>query len=478
MVAKFTHLSGSVNDTEKIRIEFETLKGFPDFNILGVSSVIGNNLKHKLKSIITNSGFKYPGIKKIATFFPSAKDKFGYQYDLPISLGFLKSTNQIRYDFKSSDLFLGELSLDGSSNSVSNIVSKINSAKQFGFKNIFIPKQNYSQLVDFKGVNIIAYSSLKDLVHKLNSFDYPETYEACSINNELNFDTIQDNLFAKRILSICVGSFSNVLLVGFPGIGKSLLLNSIKSILPKPNKHFQKYQLDKYPLNIVDPTITKSDLIGSKNKSGLFQSSNFGVLAVNELPDISKKVLDVLKGPIEEKQYTNKLTKIPFQASFIATMNPCKCGYLNSTTHECKCNSYSQSGYINKIGVPFYDRFDAFIDLTNNNNPKVETSGKTTQTERAITLVSRLRDYQSISKQLISNMSLYDLDPKTTEKSKLLMSFISKKLNLSPRRQVKILRLALSLSVSEGRDSIGAKHVYEALSYQDYFFKNVLPQKK
>lgn len=478
MVATLSGLTGPIDNIQKIQIELETLKGFPDFNILGLNSRSSNDLKHKLKSIVTNSGFKYPALKKVATFLPSSKEKYGFHYDLPISLCYLKSTNQLRYNFKKTDLFLGELSLDGSSNPIQHILPIINSAKTLGFKNIFIPKQNYIHTYDISGINIIAYSSLSDLVNKLKSFDYPVSKKEVAYNDSVNFDTIEDNLYAKRILSICVGSFANVLLVGFPGIGKSLLVKSIKSILPPPTNFFQKHQIDNYPINICDSTLTKSDLVGSKHKLGLFQESHLGILAVNELPDLSKKTFDLLKGPIEEKEYIIGNSSIPFMASFIATMNPCKCGYLNSKKHNCKCNPYNQSNYINKVSIPFLDRFDAFVDLTNDNNPTIKVSSKKTQTQKAKDIISQLRQYQSDNNMYISEMDLALLKSYSTEKASLLMSFLSQKLNLSIRRQIKMLRLAFSISLSDKKETISAKHIYEALSYQNYLFKSVLPKKQ
>lgn len=458
---------------QTINIEFNLLKGFPDFNIVGLHAAQANAIKHKLKSQVLSSHYKYPPRRKIVSILPTDYSKSSSHLELPIILSFLIASKQLDYSPQKSDLFLGEISLDGTANKM-HIDSRIlNAAISHGFKNLFVPKQNLPELLSFRNLNIIGYSSINDLIKKLTHYDYSSKPLPTSELSQCGFDGIVNNYFAKKILTIGVGTFTNVLVVGEPGVGKTMLFNSISKVLPKPSNYYKRQiRTDKsrHPFVSLDSSVTKTDLLKSSNHVSLYESTHMGVMGINEINQASKKVLELLKSSLDEKKVWNKGNSISSIHSFIATMNPCRCGYANSKKFKCICNDYSKKQYIQKLGLPLLDRFDLFIDFNSADSTVVVPKVKNNQTSTAQAQVKTLFDYQEKSNHFITLMTYQSLQKHLSEKAKLLLQFTSSKLALSMRRQVKLLRIAFAISILKGSELITPESIYESITYQKFYY--------
>lgn len=471
MPTRFNSLVYNQGTYELLNIEFNTLNGFPEFNIAGAKPSISNAIRYKHKSQITSSGFQYPAKRKIANFHPS---KYTHQHmfvDIPLVLSFLKQTKQISYNPEATDLFIGEIGLDGRP-LLNKITEKIlDQAKKLNFKNIFIPKQNLPDLINYTGLNIIAYSSLKDLVSKLDRFDYSNSKLPEVKDSTMIFDSIVNNYFAKKVITIAVGSFSNILLIGEPGIGKSLLLKSVQDILPRPSRFYKRHirtNKDKHPFYLLDSTITKTDLLSCTKDISIYERSNMGVLGINEINQTSKSIQEIFKSTLEENEIVYKGNNQQSRHSFLATMNPCKCGYSNSKEFKCVCNTYSKQQYIQKLGLPFLDRFDLFVDFNSSTQIGIEKSNSLKESDSARDQVKMLFEYQEKNK-FISDYSYQELKSYLNEKARLLFDFSSSKLSMSMRRQVKTLRIALAITILQGRGIITPECIYEAITYQKFY---------
>lgn len=464
-----------------ITIECNLLRGFPDTHVLGAGSYFSNQVKHKLKSIFQTNNYKFPKSKKIINISPGIPDD-SVTVEIPIVLGLLIASKQIKLPQNILDvsLFIGKLSLSGIAEEVNFSDALIQAAIQNSYKNVFIPKSQLSSYIDVKGVNIIAYSSLKDLISKLTSFDYSKIKNSehdVQTQQGYLFEDIINNLFAKKALVLGLGGFLNTLLIGEPGVGKTMLLQSLGSIMPPPDR-FQIRQIrdghHQLPSFILDSSLTLRDLVGtSKNPNGLLYKSHFGSLSINEINEVSKPVQHFLKSYLDNKSYSKFGQDVTSVCSFFATMNPCKCGYLGSNTKSCICNDYSKTTYQNKLSYPFLDRFDSLVSFNDLPHAKQLPGQETVQTETAVSQVLKLKSYQSKQKKLIINYSFKDLLKHTNEKSHILFSFINSKLNLSMRRQVKTLRLALLISILKGSEVIHTESLYESIVFQKYLLNYV-----
>ena len=472
---------------KKVCISVDVVKGFPDTQFLGVTSNFSNIFKHKLKSILNTSGYKVPKSKRIITVSPSVSDYPKFTLDISALLCLLCKSKQLKFEHLQnfhSSLFLGSINLDGTPDDDQIPLGMIDFAKKSGFKNVYLPKSQLKKFIDYQGVNIIAYSSLKDLIYKISSFDYSslDTVSTLFKQEESNhFDIIENNYHAKKAVVLGLGGFLNTMFIGEPGIGKSLLIKSINSVLPSVDR-FSNSQLrvsdSHLPNFVLDSSLSLSDLTGTKtNPQGLIYLANYGCLSINEINEVSKNILNFLKQFLEEKSYTKFNQTVYSDFAFFATMNPCKCGYLGSKVKVCLCNDYAKSLHLSKLSYPFFDRFDVLFSFNSFDSSSSVLTDKSSQTETAKSQIQKLRDYQYKNKKLITKYTYSDLLSYTNEKSRVLFSFITSKLNPSLRRQVKLLRLSFLISILKNSEKILAEHIYEALIYQKYIYDNFNTQK-
>lgn len=423
-----TTFQSFVNQDHKIhpiKIEVQILQGMPDFQIVGLGSREMREAKERFRAVIKNLGYKFPVHRKIINLSPAHLPKSGTHTDLPIVLGLLQQSKQYSFPNKPNTMFLGELNLNGEIESIPNITPILEQAKQNKIQNIYLPKSNFESDTLPQGLNYFPIQTLKELLHKLNSNQKPESPPAqITAFNYPTFEQIIGHHIAKRLLTIAIAGYHHVLFVGSPGHGKTLLAESTHNFCPK---NFLR----------LDSSLTKSKL-------NQLQSHKYGIVVLNELLECPGPILQQLKEPLET---------IPF--NFIATMNPCRCGFKNDPQKVCYCTDYDLKRYRAKLSGSLLDRFDLSLNIETNQ----QESKLTTKESYHLAMSVRL---SQINSQIPLKQILFLLD----KKSKNLLEVFKTKTNPSTRRTLKVLQVAKTIADLERSEHITEEHLAESITYQ------------
>jgi len=454
-----------------INIEVELLNGMPEFQIIGLGDKALKETRVRTKAAIKNMGYKFPIHRKIVNLTPAHIHKSGAHTDLPILLGLLIRSKQLKYSPDNKTLFLGEVTLNGKINPVPNLIKILENAKENGITKAFIPEGNSHEAALVKGIETYPVPDIRKLISILNG--NPAQLRKSKIKSRQrtpkisfpSFDDIINQQIAKRALTIAIAGCHHVLLVGSPGQGKSLLAESCKNLMPFLNekelrqflKENEATSLDiQAPFKITDSGVTKAKLRDTIKKL------KSGFLVINEIPECKREVIESLKEPLEDK--TSNFT-------LIATMNPCRCGFHNDQNKACFCTQYDRLLYKTKISGSILDRFDIGLRIVA--DPLTEKSKAIKETKHAKKAITQARSKQRNRDTKNSKLQLKTiLKSHLDKKAKNLISVIENKYKLSTRRTVKITRVARTIADIEGSEKIQEEHIAESLNYQKYLFAN------
>ncbi len=484
-----------------VDVEVDLTPGFkPPIVIVGLPDASVQESKERVQSAIRNTGLEYPRKRVRVNLAPATVRKEGSAYDLPIALGILIANRQLPPDCLRESLVMGELSLDGSVRHIRGVLPMAAVARQQGFKRVFVPAEDAPEAAIFANLEVIPVNSLLDLyTHLIGQTIIPPQpvleIEQVQAQVQTDFQEIKGQEHIKRALEVAAAGGHNLLMIGPPGAGKTLMARALPSILPRMSVDESLDVTRIYsvadalpaglpliknrPFRSPHHTISHAGLVGGGNwpHPGEISLAHRGVLFLDEFPEFGARVLEVLRQPLEDKVVTISRAQgtLTFPANFqlVAAMNPCPCGYYGDATKPCTCSSSTVTKYQHRISGPLLDRIDIHVDV-----PRVdyEKLSDIRLGEPSIVIALRVETARQVQRERFAGTSLTcnaDMHPAEVrlycpldETCRSLMRAAMNQMNLSARAYHRILKLARTIADLAGSLPISQVHLAEALQYR------------
>ncbi len=502
MLAKVLSSAIQGVDAYKVEVEVDIALGLPSFATVGLPDGAVKESKERVRSAVKNSGYEFPSKKITVNLAPADIKKEGAAFDLPIAVGMLAASGVVEKSMLEDFLILGELSLDGRIKPIRGSLSMAVATRDIGLRGLIIPQANAKEAAFVKGVSVLAVKTLGDVVDFLNNslsiepttVDLEETFKR-NLTYPVDFNEVKGQEHAKRALEIAAAGGHNVIMIGPPGAGKTMLAGRIPTILSDMSfeEAIETTKIHSVmglinndsalivtrPFRSPHHTISDAGLIGGGQvpKPGEVSLSHNGVLFLDELPEFKKNVLEVMRQPVEDGQVTisRAVTSLTYPAQFmlVAAMNPCPCGFFTDPHHECNCTSPQIQKYKAKISGPLLDRIDIHIEVPSVSYKDLsdERSGESSQTIR-----KRVNSAREIQKGRLHSNKIHCNAQMTSrhitkycqigEESKRLLETAISKLGLSARAYTRILKVSRTIADLEGGNEITPHHISEAIQYR------------
>ncbi|MBQ1236886.1 MAG: YifB family Mg chelatase-like AAA ATPase [Oscillospiraceae bacterium] len=482
-----------------VQAEVDLSQSMPAFEIVGLPGAAVKESRDRVRSAIRNCGMAFPLGKIIVNLSPADVRKDGALYDLPIFMGILTAAGMLEADLSDS-AFLGELSLSGEVRRVNGVLPLVLQAKEMGLRNVFIPEGNAAEGAVVKGINVYPLAHVQQLLDHYFKGQPLETAkpiptEPAAADSFLDFADVKGQSGAKRALEVAAAGGHNLLMIGSPGAGKSMLAKRIPSILPEMTFEEsiettkihsvagllseQASLITQRPFRAPHHTISPAGLSGGGTvpRPGEISLAHNGVLFLDELPEFSRDAMEVLRQPIEDGQVTisrvsGSLT-YPCSMMVVAAMNPCPCGYYGHPVRECTCSQNAVGRYLSKVSGPLLDRLDLHIEVAPVeyehlvSTQKEESSASIRQRVNAARHLQQQR-YQGLGFSCNANLPAPAVNRfcPMDDGATALLSRAFDTMGLSARAYDRILKVSRTIADLDGAEVISRRHIAEAVQYR------------